>query len=239
MKTDNKSPEENLEIYNKERSDKFTSEDFKKLSSRDKFLYFKQYYLPYIAIVSLIAFFGSLCFFYMKKLDKFETTFYCGMVDGVHFNNQQMADMPKDFCNYLKNETDYDGPITPRGTTFYSFSKTITDELSLFNFYDSRKFDTFIVTSKTFETYMQNGKLYNLEDALDEETLKKIEDRLVYVSINSGEKKPYGILMKDMGYDFYDAAGNVVEEPPILAIPDNTKRLEVAVHYIKYIFNLS
>ena len=44
------------EIYNKNRSETLNKEEFNKLSRREKFLYYKEYYVPYILIVLLFCF---------------------------------------------------------------------------------------------------------------------------------------------------------------------------------------
>ncbi|MCI5602719.1 MAG: hypothetical protein MR361_04405 [Clostridiales bacterium] len=224
------------EIYNKNRSETLNKEEFNKLSRREKFLYYKEYYVPYILIVLAIVVAMTYVVVSIRKTDKQKDSFYCGMMTGVQFDEETMDEMPAKFTEYLKNETDYKGYINADRTYFEVFYSTFTDDVRLDGFYDKKNFDIFITREDTFKNYIGNDTIMDLSKVLPEDLLKKVEDKLVYATKgDSSESIPYGILLDDIDYKFYDGAGDPVA-PPILSIPVNTTRLEVAIHFIEFLF---
>lgn len=224
------------EIYNKNRSETLNKEEFNKLSPREKFLYYKEYYVPYILIVLAIVVAMTYVVVSIHKTDKQKESFYCGMMTGVQFDKETMDEMPDKFTEYLKTKTDYKGYINADRTYFEVFYSTFTDDIRLDGFFDKNMFDIFITREDTFKSYIGNGTIKDLSKVLPDDLLKKVEDKLVYATKgDSSESIPYGILLDDIDYKFYDGAGNPVD-PPILSIPINTTRLEVAIHFIEFLF---
>lgn len=222
------------EIYNKNRSETPSKEEFDKLSGKDKLLYFKEYYLSYILIVLVIILAGTYVISSIKKNNREKDTFYCGMMAGVQFNENVMKVLPEEFSEYLENETDYDGYNNPEAISFDVYYATITDDIKLDGFYDRCRFDVFITRDNTFEQYVAGKTIVDLSAILSDELMEKLDDKLIYASVNSGEQIPYGILLDNIRYKFYDGAGDEVE-PPILSVPSNTKRLDVAIAFIEFI----
>lgn len=224
------------EIYNKNRSETLNKEEFNKLSRREKFLYYKEYYVPYILIVLAIVVAMTYVVVSIHKTDNQKESFYCGMMTGVQFDEETMDEMPDKFTEYLKTKTDYKGYINADRTYFEVFYATFTDDVRLDGFFDKNMFDIFITREDTFKNYIGNGTIKDLSKVLPDDLLKKVEDKLVYATKgDSSESIPYGILLDDIDYKFYDGAGNPVD-PPILSIPINTTRLEVAIHFIEFLF---
>ncbi len=224
------------EIYNKNRSETLNKEEFNKLSRREKFLYYKEYYVPYILIVLAIVVAMTYVVVSIHKTDNQKESFYCGMMTGVQFDEETMDEMPDKFTEYLKAKTDYKGYINADRTNFEVFYSTFTDDVRLDGFFDKKMFDIFITREDTFKNYIGNGTIKDLSKVLPDDLLKKVEDKLVYATKgDSSESIPYGILLDDIDYKFYDGAGNPVD-PPILSIPINTTRLEVAIHFIEFLF---
>ncbi len=224
------------EIYNKNRSETLNKEEFNKLSRREKFLYYKEYYVPYILIVLAIVVAMTYVVVSIHKTDNQKESFYCGMMTGVQFDEETMDEMPDKFTEYLKAKTDYKGYINADRTYFEVFYSTFTDDIRLDGFFDKNMFDIFITREDTFKNYIGNGTIKDLSKVLPDDLLKKVEDKLVYATKgDSSESIPYGILLDDIDYKFYDGAGNPVD-PPILSIPINTTRLEVAIHFIEFLF---
>lgn len=224
------------EIYNKNRSETLNKEEFNKLSRREKFLYYKEYYVPYILIVLAIVVAMTYVVVSIHKTDNQKESFYCGMMTGVQFDEETMDEMPDKFTEYLKAKTGYKGYINADRTYFEVFYSTFTDDIRLDGFFDKNMFDIFITREDTFKNYIGNGTIKDLSKVLPDDLLKKVEDKLVYATKgDSSESIPYGILLDDIDYKFYDGAGNPVD-PPILSIPINTTRLEVAIHFIEFLF---
>ena len=224
----------NSEIYNKNRSDRLEPGQFKEMSAKDKFLHFKEYYLPYILIVLVLVLVSVYVFITIQKKDHQKDTFYCAMLDGLQLNHETMASLPADFSEYLEANTDYAGNIDKETTYFETFYATLTDGIRLDSFYDKRKFDVFILRDTAFKNYCSNKTLIDLSSILSEEMLNKLESRLIYViDKDTGSHIPYGILLDDIKYNFQDGAGEPVD-PPILAIPICTTRIEAAIHFIEF-----
>ncbi len=223
------------EIYNKNRSETLNKEEFKQLSKREKFLYYKEYYVPYILIVLVIIIAMTYVVVSLRKTEKTKDTFYCGMISGVQFDKETMDAMPGLFTDYLKNETDYDGYINSERTFFEVFYATFTDDIKLDGFYDKKRFDVFITRDDTFKNYVASKTITDLSTVLPEDLLKKLDDRLIYATTDESEEAvPYGILLNDIDYEFCDGAGKSID-PPVLSIPCNTKRIDVAIHFIQFI----
>lgn len=222
------------EIYNKNRSETPDKEALSQLSRKDKFSYFKEYYLPYILVVLGIIIVGTYVFVSMRRIDNKKDTFYCGMMAGVQFNKNVMEVLPEEFSEYLKNEAGYEGYNNPDRIFFDVYYATFIDDIKLDGYYDQKKFDVFITRDNTFKHYISAGTLTDLSTVLSAELLEKLDDRLIYASVNSGEQIPYGILLDNIRYTFYDGAGDEVD-PPILSIPNNTKRMEAAVAFVEFI----
>lgn len=222
------------EIYNKNRSESLDMDSYKQLSRKDKFSYFKEYYLPYILIVLVLVVVGSYVFVSMRKVDKKKDTFYCGMMAGVQFNQNVMEVLPEEFSEYLKNEAGYTGYNNPDRIFFDVFYATFVDDIKLDGYYDQKKFDVFITRDNTFKHYVASNTLTDLSTVLPEELMEKLDDKIIYASVDSGEQIPYGILLDNIRYTFYDGAGDEVD-PPILSIPNNTKRMDVAVAFVEFI----
>ena len=220
-------------IYDKTRSETPNIEELKQLSRKDKFLYFKEYFLPYIIIALVIILGLTWVIRSFREIGSRKDTFYCGMMTGVQFNEEVQENMPELFSSYLK-DVGYDGYVEKDRTFFEVFYATYTDDVRMDGFYDKKRFDIFITRDKQFEPYASNHNIYDLTEVLPAQLLDSLSDRLVYVSIDGKESVPYGILLKDIAYDFYDGAGKPVD-PPILSIPSNTTRLDVAIHFIRFI----
>lgn len=221
-------------IYDKSRSDTPTNEELKNLSKHDKFMYFKEYYLPYILIGLVIIAGLTWGFFSLSDMNKKKDAFYCGMMEGVQFESNIQESMPETFSTYLSEKTDYDGYIDKNRTFFEVYYATYTDDIKMNGNYDKKRFDVFITRNGLFEIYASNGHIYDLSEVLTKDLLEQLSDKLVYVSLDGGEQIPYGILLDDIKYDFYDGSGKPVA-PPILSIPQNTKRLKAAIQFIEFI----
>lgn len=225
------------EIYNKDRSDKLEPGQFKKMSLKDKLLYFKEYYLPYTLIILTLVLVSIYVITTIAKKDSQKDTFFCAMIDGLQLNHDTMEALPKEFCDYLKNDTDYQGMIEEKTTFFEIFYATFTDDIKLDGFYDKRKFDVFILRDFAFKNYCANNTLIDLSTILSKEMLEELDSRLIFtVDKDTGAKVPYGILLDNINYKFQDGAGDAVD-PPILAIPACTTRTEAAIHFIEFILS--
>jgi hypothetical protein len=226
--------EDSSSIYDNERYETPDKQELSKLSMKDKLSYFKEYYLKYtiIVIVTVIVII-CLCIS-IRKVDNKKDTFYCGLMGGLQFEEEVMDNLPQEFYDYLKNETDYEGYNSAKRIFFDVYYATFIDDIKVDGYFDQNRFDIFITRSNTFEIYVSNGTITDLSTVLPDELLEKLDDKIVYASVNSGEQIPYGILLDDIRYKFYDGAGDEVD-PPILSIPSNTKRLDVAIAFIEFI----
>lgn len=225
------------EIYNKNRSDKLEEGQFKEMSLKDKFLYFKEYYLTFVVIGFAMVFILIYVFTSIRKADRQKDSFYCAMLDGIQLEHETMESLPKEFSDYLKNDTDYDGYISEKATHFDVFYATFTDDIRIDGFFDKKKLDVLLLRDKAFKNYCVSNTLKDLSTVLPEEMLKELDSRLIYViDSKTGKNIPYGILLDDIKYDFQDGAGDAVD-PPILAIPVCTTRIDAAIHFINFILS--
>lgn len=229
--------EADSEIYNKNRSDKLEAGQFREMSTKDKFLHFKEYYLSYVLIILALIMILIYVFVSILKRDSQKDSFYCAMLDGLQLNHETMESLPEVFSDYLRENTDYDGYIDKDSTYFETFYATFTDDIRIDGFFDKKKFDVLILREKAFKNYCSSKTIMDLSKALPDELLQEIDSRIIYAVDNeTGERIPYGILLDDIKYDFQDGAGDAVD-PPILTIPVCTTRIDAAIHFIEFILS--
>lgn len=226
----------NSEIYNPHRNDISNEELFKKMSRKDKFLYYKEYYLPYMIIVLVLITIFIYVGVQIHKSNSKKDTFYCGMLDGIQFERDVTKKIPNDFGTYLKEKINYSGYLNNDRIIFETFYGTITDQIKLDGFYDSHRFDAFITKNEKFEAYATNEALYELSDILPEDLYNKLQSRLVYATKKgTNEKAAFGILLDDSKYKFVDGGGDPIENV-IISIPTVAKHKDASIAFIKFLF---
>lgn len=229
--------DENAEIYNSKRSDKLEEGQFREMSFKDKFYYFKEYYLGYTVGVTVFILVTIYVIISLHNSNKIKDTFFCAMMEGVQLNEETMKALPEEFCDYLDTQTDYQGYINAHHTTFSTFYSTIPDDMRLDGFYDQKKIDAFILRPESFTSYVANKNILDLSTVLSKEQLKQLDSRIVFViDSETGKEIPYGILLDEISYHFQDGAGQEMA-PPILTIASCTKRAGVAAYFIDFILN--
>lgn len=226
--------DENAEIYNPNRSDKLEEGQFQEMSFKDKWYYFKDYYLSYVVGILIFILVSTYVIVSMVQSNNIKDTFYCAMMEGVQFDEETAKTLPETFCRYLTDQTDYKGYVNAKHTTFNTFYSTIPDDIKLDGFYDQNKIDIFILRSESFTTYVANGSILDLSTVLTEEQLKALDTRIVFViDPETKEEIPYGILLDDLSYTFQDGTGKKIS--PILTIATCTKREKAAAYFIDFI----
>ena len=226
---------EEAEIYNRNRSDKLEEGQFKEMSFKDKWYYFKDYYLNYVIGLLIFILVTTYVITSMIHSNNTKDTFFCAMMEGVQLDEETTKALPESFCSYLTDQTDYKGYINAKHTTFSTFYTTIPDDIRLDGFYDQNKIDIFILRPESFTAYVANGSILDLSTVLSEEQLEALDSRIVFViDPDTKEEMPYGILLDDISYQFQEGTGEKMA-PPILTIATCTKRKKVAAYFIDFI----
>lgn len=111
---------------------------------------------------------------------------------------------------------------------------TVYEQLSAYIM--SNYFDAMITDPKGYEYSMEIGLIYSLTNIFSEETLKQVEDDLVYYTNTDGETVPMVLDISD--WEVVSQL-NLSYDTVYLAFPCNTKsNLEHAVQLLEYMLSL-
>lgn len=216
---------------------------FKELSFREKIGYIKDYYSIHIlaAIIIIIAVFAI---YRTYKEQNFETVLYTVLIN----NDKSIWDEDED--KYAKGLSDpfeaYLG-IDGKEQRVVVDNSYILDydrdaEMSVYSaeslvamFYGSH-IDVHIGDRLSLDYFCQDNDcfFYDLRNIFDEDFLKRHEDKIEYCTFTDGTKIP-------VAFDISDC--KIAQEldltisPPLIAVFFNTKRLDTAVEYIRFILD--
>lgn len=101
-----------------------------------------------------------------------------------------------------------------------------------------RMIDVFIADNKAIRYFASDTDpfFYDLRTILDEDTMKKLDDQLVYYTFKDKTNIPYAIDVTNT--PFAQNAGFVSDEVYI-TIPDNTLHLDAAIQFVQYVLSVN
>ncbi|MBO5197487.1 MAG: extracellular solute-binding protein [Lachnospiraceae bacterium] len=231
---------DSAEIYNRHREEKTEKEKWSEMNRKERYEYFKSYYLPKIALIAtIIVLVGSLLYSMLKP--KPDTLIYAAIFD--YAMTEDMVDtIETEFSEYIN--------LDPETQEIYfdtSFVLSFDDDYSLHQKLSTYLFageiDVMIGSESQIKQHIQSGYITPLSEQLPTELYTALKDCFVYASVpvtddlgnitEWGEEKVYGLYLD--GCAIYD--GYTLIERPILAIVANSDQKDNAVEFIKYLFD--
>ena len=225
-------------IYDTERRDDIGGKEASKLSSADKFSYFKEYQLPYLLITVGIIALLLASFKYFSHTRDTNKTFTCSMTNDIRYSDRDSSDVRKGFVNYLE-ETRPDTKINDMD--IYLFSDSFINEFKFTNLFNNQEFDAIVCNDTTFKSLVSENYAMDLRAVLDFTQLADFESQIVYVLDEDGDSIPYGILLENTTKDFiianeYNDDGTAVTTVPIYIVCSNTTKISEAADFLEYLY---
>ncbi len=208
-------------------------EKLSKMTFKEKIVYIFSYYSTQIIILCVAAFLlfeaGGILYRYSQ-----EDLLYCLFVDELHVTRQEAERLEADFRGYA-------GISGKKQVTTFDISLDFTDpdyaEASIIKLTGLQATGTIdvIVTTQNLLDRLQAENLYmDLSQALPEELLTQLSDRLYYAKNHDGQTVPMGISLKDS----YLGKIMTLEEDSYLTVASMDNDPETVLNYIRYCFGL-
>lgn len=222
--------EDDAALYQK-RGESVSQEELKNLSSKQKFQYFKDYYLLKIVIaVAAIAVVANIA--YTTIFNKKENVLAVGVLGGAYIT--ETAAMEDSIREALQIESE-DQLVTVGNYDLTQSAQNMAYVARL----SSHDLDIILCDQEYFDAQCQFGHFLTLEEFLTPELLEKYQDRFVMGKVaiqdENGEitgyeeEKPYGILVSDS--PFYKEFGEY-SDTAIIAFPVSTERFEMIYEFL-------
>lgn len=195
-------------------------ENMKTMTAKDRFYYFKEYYLKALVVLLIL---GSILgwIFYSIAKGKDDEELFVGYVDC--FYNETAADIIlEEFANSIGRK------YTDNAFADDSFFSTYTDNQWLSDFVERGALDVLVMDKQLYEAYARKGILLDLSEYLD---IEEYSDYVVYAKDNNGDKVPTAFKCNSIPIHSTQTGE---ELDTYLAILKKSSQIENAIEYIKY-----
>lgn len=206
---------------------------FGQMSFQDKLWYIGQYYklhiLGLILVVFLIGAVGSTVY---------HNIYYDTALNGYVLNNREEPDT----APFVGGFAEYMGYDKYQQLTLQSSYVTYGEEASELSYATMAKLsaliaakdlDFMIIDEVNFEHYTEMNGFKDLEAYLPADVYEAVQDRLVYAENESGESRPYAIIISDTSFA---ADSRLSDNCPYFAIISNTTRDDAVLSFVDYLF---
>lgn len=211
-------------LYQK-RGDSVSQKNLKALSSKEKFQYFKDYYLlKIIVVLAIVIGIGHMC--YTMIFNRMETVLGIGVLGGAYI--PEAAAMEEKLQDILQIEDKHQF-VSVGNYDLNESAQTMAFAARLSN----HDLDIILCDEENFERQCEFDHFYPLDEVLTPELLSRFEDRLIMGEvaiqdelgniIDHKEKKAYGIDVSNA--PFYKEFG-AYSETAIIAFPVSTERID-------------
>lgn len=245
-------------IYAK-REEESAKKTWKELEGKDKWTFFKDYYL--VKCIVGLALAGFLIYIGVVVLGPHkEEALYVAVLSDT-LDEDAVTNMKNDLCNII--ETDKYHPLNiDDNFSFAPGSSTMTGDEKLTTFLYTGVVDTIVSDEGYFKRYSYNGFLANLDTYLPDDIKEALSDKLLTANVqvedkdtSKENKKSFDEAMDSsteptyedgepyvLGIDLSDCKKykdlHGVIQKPILAIPSNAPHKENIFAFIRYLFDL-
>ena len=206
-------------------------------SLKEKFLYFWEYYRVATLVTLVIVFFvGNLIYTIATAKD---SVLYAVLVNG--YTDMDTEAYMEGFNEYAQiNTKKYSTLLEPN----FTLSQDSTDGYAIANIQKfaaqvaAKELDVMVADPDTFEQYVGNGYLGDLEEFISEETLSSFSGRLLYADIpddGTSEEVPVGIEIS--GCAFLEESGAYAGQDEVyFGVLINSENGDNAEKFLQYIF---
>lgn len=230
---------ESAEIYNRHRDDKSEKEKWKDMTPKERYNYFKTYYLSKIVVIILVvAFLGSMIYSMVKP--KPETLVYAAIIDYA-MTDEMLETLETEFADYIGMDPETQN-LNFDNTFALSNSSDYSVQQKFMTYLFAGELDIMIGGETMMKSQMTQGNLAPLSEQLPTELYSALKDYFVYAAvpetdaddnvISQGEKKVYGLYLDDCKI-YGDLT---LRERPVIGIVVNSNHKENAVEFIRYLF---
>lgn len=227
--------DESAAIYKQRNEVKTDKEKLKNLSTKEKFIYFNDYYrTKTIVAVVAIAAISSLAYTVLSPKPK--TALYAVIVND-YLEQESVSQLTDGFSSYININ-----PKTQQVMIDSSYlisesssSMTMVSEQKLATYLAANEIDVIITDEAQFGQYAKLGYFDNLADRLPTNLYSDFSDSFfLSTDPESNSINAYGIYLDQSVV--YEQAGSVLEKP-IIGIIVNSKHKTAAVDFIRYLFD--
>lgn len=220
----------------KKHSDRVTKDQIKSLSKKDKWQYFKDYYLKFVVIgIVAVIFIG-----YMLMTTVFSdvtTELTVGVLSETTYVNSEL--LIEELTEHFEFNSDKEKIYV---NTFNK--QDSASQMAAFTQIGAGSIDVILVDSGDFELYANQGALVDLSEIFTEEELSKYNDLIVMEKfkqtdydgnvISEEEAKPYGLKITG---DINNDSIVVSDSGVYIAIMAGNEHMENAKECVEYIIN--
>ena len=233
--------DDSAEIYNRHREEQSEKEKWKSMTPKEKYSYFKTYYLTKVLVgIAIFACAASLIYTMVKP--KPDTLLYAAIIDYA-MTDEMLDTVEAGFSEYISLDPQtqdliFDNSFLLSSQTDYS----VQQKFSAYLF--AGELDVMIGGETQMQRQIQSGNLAPLSEQLPTELFSALKDYFVYGSIaetdsegnivSLGEEEVYGLYLDDC--EIYQNLS--LRERPDLGIVVNSDMKENAVAFIQYLFGL-
>ncbi len=212
----------------------------KEMTFGEKMEYIWEYYKVHIIItVALVFFIVSMIKIVYNNI-KYEEVFHCAIVNSLLSGTEENY-LKEGFGEYLEIDEEHDTLTFDSSYMFFwddisynTSDTTYSSRMKVAATLASQTLDIFVADKTYIESGAPELQFYDLSEVLPEDLYALVEDRLFYAKDESGVERPFAIDITGTHLDeevFY-------QEPPYLAIVSNTLRLDYAIEFVKYAFEV-
>lgn len=230
--------DDNAALYQR-RQEKTEKQKFKELNGKEKWQYFKDYYLrKLLATVVILSFVGYFLYTVLSPKPQNLLSVACA---NYSFEDDRINELEKEIGDYLKIDPENQEVLFD--STYYLTDQDITSAQKLAVLFAAQDLDVFIAPESKFSEYAFSGSLWSLSDKLPPDLISALSDKFYSSQLRqdeesiqdaSGPSYVFGIYLSDTEL----FKGYPVEDPPVLGIVLSGQNTENAVQFIRYLFDL-
>lgn len=204
---------------------------WKTLSTKEKIIYFKDYYLLKVVIILIIV--GSITgIIYSIFRHRPETVIYT-IMENTYPDYNASASFVNDFMEHFSLDgNDYQISLDDN---FHSNTDMYSDQ-RMFSYLYGERADMYIGDKGDFKEFALNANCADMREVLPEKDFEALKDKMFYIHDDANDRDvPVGISLE--GNKYYEAIDKITEEPYI-GVVWSTKHLDYTIAMIEYIYDL-
>lgn len=223
-------------IYAK-REEKSTKQKWKEMNRREKWTFFKDYYLMKVILTAIVL--GLVGKLLWDTFGPKPTEVLNVAIDSYAYLIEDFTNMQGELLDYMELDPD---EFSLRLDTNYDL-RSDSDSVQRFSLYVmTGDVDAFIATDDVFQDYVEKGALVPLTEVLPKDLLQSRQDKLFLgktvdteidgTIISVGEEKVYGMYLDDLPvFSKY----KVREDRPIFGIIHSSSDQENAITFLRFL----
>lgn len=235
--------DDSASIYSKRDENQPEKERVKQMTTKEKFVHFKYYYLTWVLVIAAVL--GFVGFILWTDVINKKDLYLRVAVLNNPLTDGALTKFGDDFTKSMKKDPDKEN------ASFYCYytrsdaaaeigASSANDLSAITSRIVAKDLDAMIASKEDGKTYYDHGFFLDLTEALPKEKLKKLEKYLYIPDENNEKKHAYGLYIKDCKNYKKVLTGeiNKVDEPILsLIVNSEDEGKEYAQKFIDYLFN--